>query len=450
MSLSPGSPLLRAAVLALTISLTIISINTLALAADNSGNAAEAIRLAQPETPETLDNFIELGLRTNPAVKARRFAWKQSLQKRLPAASLPDPVLSYTQPIHEIETRLGPNKRSAMLSQDFPFPGTLKTRGRVAGTEAQLARLALDKTIRQLVLDIKKAYFELYYLDRASMLAEEKTRLFKHLTKARRNDYSVDSIGFSDVIEAETRFADAKYELILLSELRKAAASNLNTLLNRDPESKIGALAETPIKAPDTRLPELYKNIKNNEEMLESNLLIKNSELKEKLARLKTRPRFKLALNYTEIGMPDTGNIKDGGKDAVAATMAITLPIWTKKNNGGREAARLARLAAVETKAAVANTLNTKTKTAYIEMKTNYQLLTLYSKSLIPKAEKLIKTAEAAYKNGKGGLSDLFEPRIMRIEFKMAYYHAATNYQKNRAELERLTAGFALKESTDE
>jgi len=289
MSLLKGRLPLRAAIAVVTLSL-LITPGTAAIAVNGSDVSMPATAgatttvIGRPAT-ETLPALIKLGLKASPEVKAKRLEWRRALERYPQAVSLPDPVLAYTQPIHEIETRLGPNKRSAMLSQDFPFPGTLKTRGRIAGAEAQIARLALDKAMRQLVLDIKKTYFELYYLDRASVLAEEKTRLFRHLTKARRNDYSVDSIDFSDVIDAQTRFADAEYELILLSELREAAAGRLNTLLNRDPESNIGPLAEARVEAPDARLQELYKKIKNNEEMLAGNLLIEKGVLKEKLAR---------------------------------------------------------------------------------------------------------------------------------------------------------------------
>jgi outer membrane protein TolC len=426
-----------------------MTLSTLATAADNSSETnAESTTRAQE--PTTLESLIELGLKASPAAKAKKLAWKQTLQRYPQARALPDPTLSYTQPIEEIETRLGPNKRSYKLSQGFPFPGTLKTRGKVARKEAAIARLELDNTLRQLVLDIKKAFFELYYLDQAAVLAKEKTRLFKHLTKARSNEYSVDSTDFSNVIEAETRFADAEYEQILLDELREAASTRLNTLLNRDPETIIGQLAETSVLPPDVRLQELYKKIKTNEDIKASEVLIEKKKLKEKLARLKTLPRFKLALNYTEIGAPETNNLKGGGKDAASATIAITLPIWHRKNKGRRVEARLARQSAEQARIALINSQSAKAKTYFVDMQSNYQLLRLYSDSLIPKAEKLIKTAEAAYKNGKGGLSDLFEPRIMRVQFMVAYYRAASNYKKTNAELEKLTAGFTLKESSNE
>ncbi len=451
MILPTKASLLRTIAAAAAIGLSIIlAAPALAGLAGPAGNSSGSEATTEKQAAVTLEALIEQGLRDSPAIKAKRFAWQSAIEKYPQARSLADPMLAYTQPIEEIETRLGPVKRSIKLSQGFPFPGTLKTRGQVARKDAITARLALDNASRQLVLEIKKAYFELYYLDKATELAEEKTRLYKHLTKARSNEYSVDSTDFYDVVEAETRFADAEYELILLGELREAAVSNLNTLLNLEPESRIGPLTEVRVEAPAVGLSELYKKLKKNEELLASAVLIEKNLLKEKLARLKTRPAFRVGMNYTEIGSPDMSNVEDGGRDALAATLAVTLPIWHRKNKGGKAEARLARLGAEQARRALINSLSAKAKTSYIDMQSNYQLVKLYSNSLIPKADKLITTAEAAYKNGKGGLSDLFEPRIMRIQFKMAYYRAASNYKKNRAELEKLTAGFTLKESTDE
>ncbi len=445
MNLLVKNLLLRTVVATVTIGLSIVL-----AAAALAGDSSSATAITEKPATITLGALIDQGLRDSPAVKAKRFAWQSALKRYPQARALADPMLAYTQPIEELETRLGPVKRSIKLSQGLPFPGTLKARGQVARKEATIARLELVNAIRQLVLDIKRAYFELYYLDKATELAEEKTRLYKHLTKARSNEYSVDSTDFYSVIEAETRFADAEYELILLGELREAAASNLNTLLNLEPESHIGPLTEVAVEAPELQLNELYRKLGKNEELLASKVLIEKSLLKEKLARLKTRPAFRIGMNYTEIGSPEMSNLDDGGRDAVAATLAITLPIWLKKNKGGRAEARYARHSAEQAKAALINSLSAKAKNSYIDMQSNYQLIKLYSDSLIPKANKLIKTAEAAYKNGKGGLSDLFEPRIMRIQFKMAYYRASSNYKKNRAELEKLTAGFVIKENNNE
>jgi outer membrane protein TolC len=400
--------------------------------------------------PLTLGELIEAGLRDNPGLNAKKLQWKR-VEKRYPQArSLEDPVLAYTQAISEVETRLGPVRRSVMLSQKLPFPGKLKLKGDIVNKEAEIARLAFKKAARELVLAIKRAYFDLYYLDKARALAKERIWVFKHFTEAERNDYSIGVTGFSDVISAESRFADAEYDLILFTELRREAESRMNTLLNRNPEALLPPLNEPRIKAAMNNelgaLGELYTLTGKNEELLMANLLIEKGSLKEKLSGFTSKPNFMVGLKYTEIGEPDMSGVKDGGKDAVAVTIGMTLPLWTTKNRAAKDEAILARMVSERAKAAASDSLKARVKKAFVDMRSNYQLAKLYSDSLVPKAEKLIEISQINYKNGRGSIADLFEARVMRINFSLAYHRAATNYMKNLAELERLTATYALKE----
>lgn len=398
----------------------------------------------------TLAELIEAGIRDNPSIKAKRAAWQGAKQRQTRVRALDDPMLTYTQPIREIETRLGPNKRSVMLSQKIPYPGKLKLKGRIANKEGEIARTNLERATRELVFDIKKSYYEIHFLDMAARLAREKIDVFEHFTKAEMNDYSVGVSGLSDVVSAETRFADAEYDLVLFEELRRAETGRLNALLNRGPDSLIGPLAKPQVEMMEDTgglfLDELYLLARGSDAIEGAKLKVDKGRLAEELSSLTGRPNFMLGVKYTEIGEPEMAGLADGGRDAVAISLGLTLPIWMGKTRATREEARLARVKSEHEKAALLNGIEAQVKSTYVNMRSNYKLLKLYSDSLIPKAEKLNETARIMYKNGKGSIADIFEVRSMLIDFTLAYHRAATNYMKDRASLERLTAGFVLKE----
>ena len=409
-------------------------------------HAAEVPGVDSVSTVLTLEEFIAIGLRDNPAIKAKRLAWQSTARRSPQARAFDDPMLTYTEAISEIETRLGPNRRSIMLSQKLPYPGKRRIRGLVADKEAQITRVALEKATRDLVLDIKKVYFDLYYLDKALELAKERIEVFEHFSKAEMNDYSVGVTNFSDVVSAQTRYADAEYDLILFEELRGAAVSRMNALLNRGPEEQIASVVDPVIDENPDELEALYLLAGGNEDVKEAELQIEKNSLKEELAKFKSRPNFMVGLKFTDVGDPEIAGLKDGGRDAVAVTVGLSLPIWGAKNRAAIDEARLRRVASERAKMAVSDGLNAKVKSAYADMRSNFQLVRLYSGSLIPKARKLIDTVRIMYKNGKGSIADVFEARVMLINFSLAHHRAASNYLKNRAELERLTAVFALKE----
>ena len=85
----------------------------------------------------SLNELIEVGLKNNPAITAKRLAWKAKVERYPQARALEDPVLAYTEPISEVETRLGPNQRSIMLSQKLPFPGKRRLKGEIVNKEVE-------------------------------------------------------------------------------------------------------------------------------------------------------------------------------------------------------------------------------------------------------------------------------------------------------------------------
>jgi cobalt-zinc-cadmium efflux system outer membrane protein len=61
----------------------------------------------------------------------------------------PDPQLMVTWFPEPIETRLGPQDWNAQISQMIPFPGKLSKAGELVAADARIARLKLDKAVKE-------------------------------------------------------------------------------------------------------------------------------------------------------------------------------------------------------------------------------------------------------------------------------------------------------------
>jgi len=404
--------------------------------------ASAAPSLEGAAAPVTLDEFIREGLRESPRLRSARLEWRRTIERYPQARSYSDPVFSYTYPIEKLETRLGPVEQTFMLTQKIPFPGKLSLKGEIVEKDVKMARLAFEAAVRDLVLDIKKAYYEIYYLDHALELSRERINVFNHYTKAEMNDYSVGESGLEDVLSAETRYADAEYEQILLEDKRRATETRLNTLLNRDPEQPIESVAEPEVEEVKAGLDELYMMAGRNERLLMADVAVDKGELGRRLAGFNYRPDFRFGLKYTQVGDAVMAGTKDGGRDAVAMSVGINIPLWFGRLRASTREAGLAHQRSIRARTAVVNDLLGGIKRTYAEMNSEYRHLKLYSDSLIPRAKDLIDVAEVRYRNGKGSIADLFAAQTMWIRFRLAYYRAVADFLKDRAGLERLTAGF--------
>ncbi len=388
----------------------------------------------------TLNGLIAYALENNPRLKAARLKWKSKIEEYPQATSYDDPVLSYTHPIEKIETRLGPQERTVGLSQKIPFPGKLTLRGEIVKREIAIARTEYEKLRRDLIAEVKKAYYEIYYIDRATELAEENKAVLDYFFEVSKANYGLDVSELDELVRAEKLAAQASFDLIVLKDMREGAVSRLNILLNRDPAHTIPKVEE-PVFKPLTHSPEeLYSWAAKNYEALKiAGLKVEKNELSSRLSRYSYLPNFRVGLNYSEIGSPAMA-VEDGGRDAVSATLGITIPIWFGKNRAAVRQSDIDRARTVIEKQAVTNEIQNEVRRVYYNLARAERLVKLYGESLVPEAKEALEFAEARYKTGKEMLGRILETQSLSISFRMVYYRALADYLKSVAELERLTA----------
>ena len=114
--------------------------------------------------PVTLPELLSEAFERNPDVRAAQLAWRASIDAIPEATSLPDPMIRFDYFGENVETRVGPQKSRVGVSQGFPFPGTLRQAGEVASRESRLQQLGYEIAVRDLIVDLKVSYFELWSL----------------------------------------------------------------------------------------------------------------------------------------------------------------------------------------------------------------------------------------------------------------------------------------------
>ena len=93
---------------------------------------------------------------------------------------LPDLKFSFTQAIRSVETRVGPQRNAFTLSQAFPWFGKLDLRGQVALQEALAARELYGARQQEVILQVKRSYYELAYLDQSLTITREERMLLEY------------------------------------------------------------------------------------------------------------------------------------------------------------------------------------------------------------------------------------------------------------------------------
>lgn len=386
-----------------------------------------------------LSELIEYAAKHNPDIEAARLRW-ESTQKRYPqAVSLKDPVLKFTQPVEEIETRLGPQRRIISFSQQFPFPGELKLKGEIVKKEIEIALIEYENVLRDIITEVKKSFYELFYIDRAIKLAEEDKTVLDYFFDVSKANYGLAVSELDELVRAEKLSARASSEIIILKEIRKDIVARLNALLNRDPEYPIGELEEPIFQEFHYTRKDLYRwAIDNYEKIRIAGLNIEKSKLLKTLSNYTYYPDFLLGINYAEIGESPI-SIPESGRDALSITFGVTIPLWLSKNRATVEEAEINLRKSLTEKESIVNKIEKKVKSIYHNLVRAKEVAKLYGNTLVPEAKESVEFAEARYKTGEEHLGRLLETQSMWIQFRLAYYRAFSDYLKSVADLERLT-----------
>lgn len=388
-----------------------------------------------------LGDLMAFAYENNPTIVAAREAWRETVERYRLETSYPDPELMVTYFPDPIETRLGPQDWNATLSQKIPFPGKLSKAGEVVETEAKIAKLNLDKTVRDITVSIRESFYELLYIRRAQTAADQNMKLLDHLRTVGETAYAQDRNTLLDMIKAQSQSGQLRYDILLLKDLEETETTRLNTLLNRAPGAHFGALHPPAAAEVVFTLEEIYRMAKDRQEEIQiAGVRVERAQKKMELAKLKNLPDFKVGLFYAGIGNPDVANPPpDEGQDALGIQAGVNIPLWFGKNKSRILKAKAAIKKAEAAKTAQVNTTFANIRSLYFKLTNARRLMDLYSKELLPQAAKSIEMAETWFQEKQSSFSDFVETQSVWYNFQLAFARATADHGKYLARLEGIT-----------
>ncbi|BBO85940.1 PTS cellobiose transporter subunit IIC [Desulfosarcina ovata subsp. sediminis] len=390
--------------------------------------------------PVRLEDLIDLAYTNNPSIAQAREAWRATVEDYRVAAGYPDPQIMLTWFPEPIETRLGPQDWNAQITQVIPFPGKLSKVGKLVAQEARIARLKLDKAVKETILAIKSSYYELWYIRQAKAINQHNSELLAHIRKISETAHAQDRATLTDVVKAQSQAGQIQYDSLLLEELEQTEVARLNGLLDRSPDSTIGAL-ESPVIAPlavDVQV--IYQLAEANQEEIQiAQVGIEKGDTQVSLARFQNMPDFKVGFFYVSIGEPDVAMPpEDAGRDAIGLQAGISIPLWFGKNDS-----RVAKALAGKSKARAErrlrlNNVRTEIRTLFFKSRNAQRIVTLYQTDLVPQAARSMELAETWYREGEASFTDFIESQSVWYNFQLALARATADYGINLAKLERM------------
>ena len=143
------------------------------------------------EAPATLRELILHALDKNPDINAAEDIARAKAERIPQVTALPDPILSTKTLPEPVRTAEGDNYFILGVTQKLPVPEKLDTKGRVALEETRISLERLQQTRLRVIADVKRAYFQLYVLDKSIEITRANQDLLRGLIDVARSQVAL-------------------------------------------------------------------------------------------------------------------------------------------------------------------------------------------------------------------------------------------------------------------
>lgn len=383
----------------------------------------------------TLEELVDVALARNPAIKSAGVR-VEALRARIPQArALPDPMVSggWMGNVIPFSVQRGDpsSYRGLTVSEALPFPGKLKLKGQIADREAEAAWWIYENTRRNIVAQVKEAYYDYFYFEKAISITEKDEDLLKKLENIAEARYKVGKGIQEDVLRAQVELSRILQQLTILHQQDQTAKVRINTLLYRNPESPLPPPAPFEQSELTYTLDSLYQMARENDPGLQQDRrTIEANRYAVNLAQKAYDPDFTVGYTYWQRPlMPDMHG----------AMVGINLPIFykTKQRQGVIEASN-GLISARRELDNQRTTVNFEVKQEYLAATASEDLARLYSKAIVPQSSLALESAMSSYEVGKLDFLSMLDNFINVLDYEVGYYRQLSDFQIALARLEPL------------
>jgi outer membrane protein TolC len=377
-----------------------------------------------------IDYLTSLAEEHNPRLKTKYMEYEALKAKSPQVSSLPDPRFSYGYFISPIETKSGPQEHKFGLSQKFPLGGKLRLKESLALRKADQAYYRYMSTRLDIISEITKHFYEYAYVHQAIVIKSEHVKLLKAMESVALIKFRTGKISQSILIQIQIEQGKLEDEINELEALRPSLSSSILAAVG---DSTFKILPWPDVK--NNKLPVLEVH-KLRKLLDESNPSLKVAELRRRegevallLAGKESVPDLTIGFEQYEIG---------GGSNATAATMSINLPLWRKRLRGARNEAESRLKSSDSNLVETGNRLLARLDMLLYFYNDGQRKVSLYNKTLIPKAKQAIDIALKGFQTGTVSFLELLDTERTLLEFELIGEKQFSDVLKRLAELEAL------------
>jgi outer membrane protein TolC len=388
-----------------------------------------------------LDDVVREALEKSPEAESARHAIKALEYRIAPAEALPDPTVAVgwagNPAPFSIMARDASSYRGVTVSEQFPFPGKRKLQGAIASKDVEAAQANDEAIPRRITAEVKVAYYEYFYNDKALQTANRNKATLEELAQIAAAQYRAGKAAQPDVLRAQVEVSLMLERIIVLEAQLSTAQAQLNAQMQRAPESPLPPAEEVQPVEMTSSLDQLYAlAAENDAEAQGDQKQIERNRLAVTLAEKQLRPDLGVSYMFQQRADQPVMN---------GLTFSVNLPIFSRsKQHPAISEASENLISAGKTRDGRLNQVRLAVRQQYLTAKAAEKLMSLYTKGVIPQSSLALESSMASYQTGKIAIQPVIENITTLLDDETDYYRQLADYQTALARIESLTGSDAL------
>jgi outer membrane protein, heavy metal efflux system len=392
-----------------------------------------------------LSELLAEAEKNNPQIEAARHGFEAAKQVSTQVSTLPDPQFTLQHlSVGSPRPFAGyTNSDFAYIglgvSQDIPYPGKLRLKGEIAKREADVSQQQLDCVRRNVIAELKAAYFQLAYLSKTLTILEHDGELLKQVQQAADARYRSGMGTQQDLLQAQLQQTKLLREIAMHHfEVGKLEAQ-LKQLLNRrqdSPDIEPTDLVETPLVQTYGEL--LAAAEVQNPEIVSAKKMIEKQSLQVDLARKDFYPDFNVQYMWQRTDPTQF-------RAYYMLSVGVRVPIY----RGRKQRPELAQAEAEKLRAgselqAQSQQVAAELRAQYVLVQQTSELLKIHREGLSPQSRSEFQAALATYQSNKQDFQALLAAFLDVLHLDEEYWQNVAEYEIAIARLEQIT-GLSLR-----
>ncbi|MDP8233093.1 MAG: TolC family protein [Candidatus Zophobacter franzmannii] len=390
---------------------------------------------AQEVEKNSLEYYQQLAIQNNPSIAYADSEIQIAKQKTISSGAWSDPSINAGWAIAPVETKNGALLGKVGVRQMLPKWGVPGLKRKAAKYISNTASLKYQDSVNKLSKEVAISYYKLYLLEAKSVLFKKQLKNLELLETNTITGFENDIKTLSDVLDIQIAQMKLKQQYDNLIEMQISAQYNFNLLIGQKPEHEI-------ILPDSLSLPTDIQLRTNDLLQLESHPLIlaiaereKANVINSKVQKRNKLPSLGLGVEYSFIEKQGDG--VDAGKDAIMASISLSIP-WQRKalNSKVKEAELRVQQAQLEHEK-----LQLTLQQSYLkfdaDMKTAEQTYTS-AIAIGQKLSQILALTTTAFENGESTFGNVLVSDNKLVKNRISQAEALVKYLIAKAELDYL------------